>query len=468
LVIGDFTVNLGQGLIQWQALAFGKGGNVLEIKRQSPALRPYGSAGEFNFHRGIGITVSKERWEATSFLSCRKLDANLAPNILNSQNMITSFEMTGLHRTMNELADKGNIQQLAAGLNVGYNLPALHLGLNGIGYQYSYEVRHADLPYNIYAVKGRYWGNASVDYALTIKSIHAFGEFAFDIKGHKALVLGFLLSLGKDAGLSLLYRNMSAAYQAINADAFMENTNPGNEKGLFVGLNLHPRKDWQFDFYFDIYEFPWLRYRADGPGFGKDLFVQAKYNPSKSWNIYMRYRYESKLANGELPTRGNYVQVLQPKHNLRTELGLTLTKTFEFRSRSELLWLTNSAGNRERGFLALFAIYFHPLRAPFSGNVCFQYFETSSYESRIYVYENDVLYGLNLPAYYDKGYHYYMNIRTRVNQLLGGLKRRKPAIDIWLRWSQGIYAKKDNWASGLDEISGPTRSEWKCQIFFNW
>ena len=40
LAIGDFTVNLGQGLTQWGSLAFNKGPDVLNIKRQSDVLRP--------------------------------------------------------------------------------------------------------------------------------------------------------------------------------------------------------------------------------------------------------------------------------------------------------------------------------------------------------------------------------------------------------------------------------------------
>jgi hypothetical protein len=282
------------------------------------------------------------------------------------------------------------------------------------------------------------------------------------------LVLGLLVSLGKDAGLSLFYRNIAAGYQGINGNAFTENTKPANENGLYVGLNLHPRKDWQFDLFFDIYQFPWLRYRADGPGFGQELLVQARYSPSKSWDIYTRLRAESKLGNGGSPARGNYLQVFQPKQDWRTEFGLNLTRSFEFRSRTELLWLSNDAGDREKGFLTLIACYIHPLRSPLSGNLCLQYFETSGYASRIYVYENDVLFGLNLPAFYDKGYHYYMNLKANLNQMAGPLKRRKPEVDLWLRWSQGIYAKNNNLGSGLDEISGRFRSEWKFQIFFDW
>ncbi len=65
--IGDFTVNMGQGLTQWQGLAFKKGAQILNIKRQSDILRPYNSAGEITFSRGAGITLYKKNWETTAF-----------------------------------------------------------------------------------------------------------------------------------------------------------------------------------------------------------------------------------------------------------------------------------------------------------------------------------------------------------------------------------------------------------------
>src|ERR1035437_4864743 len=43
LALGDFIVNLGQGLTQWMGLAFKKSSDVLNIKRQEDVLRPYNS-----------------------------------------------------------------------------------------------------------------------------------------------------------------------------------------------------------------------------------------------------------------------------------------------------------------------------------------------------------------------------------------------------------------------------------------
>jgi hypothetical protein len=93
------------------------------------------------------------------------------------------------------------------------------------------------------------------------------------------------------------------------------------------------------------------------------------------------------------------------------------------------------------------------LLTPYAAVLRLQYFETDSYNSRIYAYENDVLYSYSIPAFYDKGFRYYLTI----NYYLG--KR----ISFWLRWAQTIYRDKTTVGSGLDEINGNKKSEVKVQ-----
>ena len=110
LALGDFTVNMGQGLIQWQSIAFSKSADVLAIKRQLSILRPYNSSGEFYFNRGAGITVQLGKIEATGFVSLRKLSANFVADTLNNEDFISSFLNSGYHRTESEADDKNNMQ----------------------------------------------------------------------------------------------------------------------------------------------------------------------------------------------------------------------------------------------------------------------------------------------------------------------------------------------------------------------
>lgn len=55
LALGDFTVNLGQGLTSWMSIAFKKSPDIMAVKRQAPVLKPYSSPGEIFFHRGAEL-----------------------------------------------------------------------------------------------------------------------------------------------------------------------------------------------------------------------------------------------------------------------------------------------------------------------------------------------------------------------------------------------------------------------------
>jgi hypothetical protein len=85
-----------------------------------------------------------------------------------------------------------------------------------------------------------------------------------------------------------------------------------------------------------------------------------------------------------------------------------------------------------------------------------QYFDTQGFDSRIYTYENDVLYSFSIPAFFNKGYRYYININYDVNKKLS----------FWLRWAQLIRADDSVIGSGLDEIPGNRRSELKVQMLW--
>jgi hypothetical protein len=89
-------------------------------------------------------------------------------------------------------------------------------------------------------------------------------------------------------------------------------------------------------------------------------------------------------------------------------------------------------------------------------NVRFQYFETVGYNSRIYAYESDVLYSFSVPAFFNKGFRYYLNFDYDISK----------RCTVWLRWAQTIMADQQKLGSGLDEINGDRRTEIKVQVVY--
>jgi hypothetical protein len=449
LALGDFTVNMGQGLIQWQSLAFRKSVDVLGLKRQSPVLRPYNSAGEFNFHRGAGITVQKGNVEATAFISYRKLSANFVADTVSNEEFISSFLNSGYHRTESEIADRNKLGQLAFGGNVKYKNANWQAGINAIVFKFSSPVQKRQEPYNIYAVNGNGWSNYSIDYNYTYRNFHFFGEAAVDKNFSKAFLNSLLISVDPRVDISFLHRKIDPQFQSINGNAFTENTYPTNENGFYSGISIRPAPAWRLDAYIDVYKFPWLKFLVDAPSRGKDFLAQITFTPNKQIEVYTKYRSETKQANQpDNASATNYLVDL-PRQNWRTQISFKINRSTTLRTRTELLWYDKNGENAENGFLTFFDIIYKPLLKRYSANLRLQYFETDDYNSRIYAYENDVLFYYSIPAFFNKGYRYYMNINYDLNS----------KISFWLKWSQTLYNNVEAIGSGLDEIRGTSKSE---------
>lgn len=453
LALGDFAVNLGQGLIQWQSLAFKKSAEVVGTKRQSAVLQPYRSAGEVYFFRGAGVTVEKGRLEATAFASFRKVDGNRVADTLSGEEVFSSFQTSGYHRTEAEMADRHSVEQTSFGGNVAFRGIQFSAGVNAVFHRLSKPLQKRAEPYNYHAIGGRQWSNYSVDYSWTYKNIHLFGEAAADQRQHTALVQGALISVDPKVDVSLHYRHIGAAYQALYGNAFTEHTAPSNERGFYAGVRIRPRPTVHIDAFADFYRFPWIQYRVDAPGNGRDYLVQVTYRPNKEVELYARYRNDQKSLNENGSDSVFHYPVNRPKHNWRLHLGYVLTKQVELRARAEAVWYDRKGSASEEGYLTYVEGIYRPLRG-LTANVRLQYFETEGFNSRVYSYERDVLYGYSIPFFTDTGLRYYANVHYAVSKKVG----------VWVRWAQTVYRDQEVIGSGLEEIEGRRKSEVRLQV----
>lgn len=459
LAIGDYNVNMGQGLTQWMSLAFKKSVAVTSIKRQASVLRPYSSAGEILFHRGAGITIGKRNWELTAFGSYRKVDGNInADTSFLQDDFISSLQLSGFHRTQSEVEDKGAQRQTAFGGNASLQLGKLHVGLNAIHYSFLKPIKKDPSPYNLYALNGKTFGNYSADYSYTYRNLHFFGEAAISEKKYTAFVNGLLVSVANNIDMSFLYRNISKGYQSLYSSAFTEGTYPTNEKGFYTGIAIKATEKWRIDAYADIYKFPWLRFRTNAPSYGKDFVTQITYKPNRVLEIYTRYKSESKAINYNPDDLTLQAPINQPRQGWRTQLSFSASKSFTFRSRVELVWYDKKDRAAEEGILLYTDFIYKPTFSKLSGNLRLQYFETDGYNSRLYAYESDVLYSFSIPVFSGKGYRYYVNLNYDVNKKLS----------FWLKYAQFIYQDRDEVGSGLDVIQGNKRSEVKLQGIYRF
>lgn len=463
LALGDFTVNLGQGLIHWQSLAFKKSATVLNIKRQSPVLRPYNSTGEFNFHRGMGITLQRKNRELTLFGSLRRLSAHLtADSGQPGQVHITSFLPSGYHRTATELRQRNNITCQTFGGNLQFRYTNWHIGINALYYRFSQPLRPTENLYDLFSITGDRWSNYSVDYSATIRNVHVFGELAVDKQLHIAFMQGALVSLDQRVALSLMHRQLSKNYQSLFSNAFTENNNAVNEQGLYAGLSWRPSANWQMDAYADLFRFPWLKYRVAAPGSGSEYLLQLVHRPNKQVEITSRFRAERKPAN--LAEKDAPVHRVVPalRQNWRTQVTVQVHPRLTLRKRVELLWYDRLQGaGKENGFAAFAEIAWQCKRA-LAADLRLHYYNTEGYDTRMYAYERDVLYSFSIPALFNTGYRYYVQLRYDApKKWLGGVGTHYKGV-IWVRWAGFLPAPG---AAGVKTAEPAGQAmDWRVQL----
>lgn len=450
VALGDYSINFGQGLTQWQSLSFAGPGDALIIKRQGEKLRPYVSAGEAIFNRGAGIVLAKNNWEGTFFLSFRNLDATIEKDTID---FATSLRVSGYHRTQSEIDGAAGLGQWSYGANLQYSGSDFRIGMNMVQIYLNKNLLRGNELYKKFISPGDHLANYSVDYSYSYKNFHFFGEAAMDNKREPAFIHGIAVSTGKFADIGLLHRKISKNYVTLYGSAFTQSSTPVNENGLYTGINIRPNEKIKVDAYADVFSFPWLKYRVDAPSSGAEYMVQLHYRPSRENEFYVRYRSVNKSINVVDPDYPLATVINRVRQTLRMHFNLRINEVFRFRSRIENVWY-----EQKSGFMIYTDALFKPKLRKVSGNVRLQYFETDDYDTRLYAFENDVLYSYSIPMIYGKGVRYYLNLRYNVLRNLS----------LWARIAQTNYLDRNEIGSGLDKIESNKKTELKTELVWRF
>ncbi|MFC5284720.1 hypothetical protein [Pedobacter alpinus] len=457
LVIGDYALQFGQGLTLWSGLSFGKGADIFTVAKQDLGLRPYTSVNEFSFFRGIATQVNFGKFDFTPFVSLNKLDAGIALNPLTNLEDISSLQQSGLHRTANELNNRRRIDQLLFGGNLQYNHRKLSLGLTAYHSNYSQSFAAGNALYNKFEFSGNKLNNLGFNYSYTLNNTYFFGEVAHSLNSGFAYLNGLISSLSPAVSAVVFHRNYQKDYYSFYNQGIGEGSIAVNEKGFYAGLQIKTSRKFQLDFYTDLFKFPWLKFGVDAPSSGYDIFSQLNYTPNRVTRFTLRYQFQNKQQNSPNQMATNVLDFVK-KSNYRAEVQYQINKSFSLRNRVEMVQYHEENFSNRFGFLAYQDINYSPLSSKWSGNMRFALFDTDGFDTRIYAYENDVLYGFSIPGFQNQGVRYYTNVRYNV----------KRGVDLWIKYSYTQFNGVTTIGSGLDEIQGNHRSEAKVQLRFQF
>ncbi len=461
VVVGDYQLRTGQGLLLGNGIGGRKSPYVMMVKKGGQTIRPYTSVNEFLYFRGSAATFNVKPFDITVFFSQKKIDANVTSIIADTitdetgNTFITSFGGDGFHRTLSEVSGKRLITQTAYGGHIDYKYKQLAVGATAIRTTFDAIVNRSEFLYSRYQFNNKnQLNNASVDYTYQYRNMLFFGEMAMSDNGGKATLNGLLMSLSQKADLAMVYRNYSRDFQSLYPNAFAESSRPNNEKGLYVALSIRIKPTIILDLYSDWYRFPWLSYQIDAPSVGKDYFSRLTYRPNKRLELYAQYRSETKQRNSSLTNNIDYF-VNNTRNGLRLNLNYKVSRSFVLRSRAEWSTFNNQDLDKpQKGYVIYQDVIYKQLGVPLTFTFRYMLFSVDDYNARIYVYENDVLYAYSIPAFQNKGTRYYLVARYTLNK----------HIDIYARFAQTIFDNINMIGSSLELIEGNTRSELKLSV----
>ncbi len=419
-VVGDYVVEAGQGLVFWRASAYGKGSETMSIvKKNGRTVQPYRSADEFNFFRGVAATTSvdfgESRLNLTALFSRRSLAAS------SDSASFTSFYEAGLFRTELEIKKQATVTEKLVGGRVEFESTE-DWTVGATFYRTSFSKPTA--PSRTFEFSGSSSSAVGIDAMVhlgwvspRLSQMTLFGEAASVGPKSASGVVGAIVNLTRSTSAVFVYRDYSPGFASLHASGFGERSDTKNERGFYVGVDARPAKGLRVSAYLDHFSFPWRTFDNPLPSSGRDFLLQADASVTKALGLSARYsnkQTETVETLSDDLARETRLQVDRRQQKLRFTGSYQASKRIRLRGRIEATLVTHDmSGVTEKGFL-----FYQDLQCVLSPQLKAEarlaFFDTESYESRLYEYENDLRGVFANPALYGKGRRWYVLIHWKI------------------------------------------------------
>ncbi len=419
-VLGDYRLNFGQGLAIGSSMLSGKGGGAGSARRFSTGIRAVAPTSESDFLRGTAVTLGNNRAEGTLFAG----------------------------RTFGSTDN-------CLGANVSYTHALFKVGARILGYSRSDTCGTSAEKWR------RLWQptgfNVAADYHAILFKQLLFGEIGVNQNGAVGVLQALITSPIPTLKIAVIFRHYDKYYSNPLGHAFGTNSSNAGETGIYLTSDYVLSRRITLSLYADYYRFTILTYRTDAPVQGLDIGLSGEINLTRSSVLNVKYNFRSKPENS--PESVYYKQIQEHlKHKIRLIWSNTPLSTLKLKT--EIDWMINHypmSQTRRSGILLYQDIILNFPKPNISIHTRIAYFDTDSYDERLYAYENDVYYAFSIGSYYYKGIRGYLLLRYKYKW-----------ISLWLRLAQTYYIDRQVISSGLTQIDKPHKTEIKAQVMFSW
>jgi hypothetical protein len=451
LHIGDYRLSFGQGLVMNTNFSTGKTSFSTNINQTNEGIKRHASPNETDFFRGFAGVLKFNNLQISLFYSHRNQDANA------DSAFIYTFKTDGYNRIPNDINKRRTATVDMGGSHIRWRNGPLNFGLTFV--YYSFGGKHLNpnpQPYNLFYLRGNEHFNTGINYGFRGKKYSFQGETALDAAGKRASVNNLLINPASSVNLIFSYRNYARDYNAFYAKAFSESSRVQNESGFYAGVKLHPFSRWELSAYADFFRFPWLRYGVNSSSSGVDGLVQVRYKPGTDLQMQLRYKYKQKEKN-VIQGNGNKTFVL-PYQQQRWQFRFDYRrKNLELKTQADYnLYIDDSQS--QPGWSLAQTFGFSPDKTKLQIDGSLGYFRTGDWNSRISVYEKNILYAFYYPSFSGQGFRLYTVVKWKIAS----------SLTIYLKLANTRYFDRDVIGSDLEEIQGRDKTDAYCLLKYEF
>lgn len=402
LVLGNYRVSMGMGLVMNNSFSLGKMAMLQNLGRSSYTLRAHSSRSAGSL-LGAAATIDMGRHlKLTAFASCNPADATL-----NKDGTVSTILDTDYHRTETEMNKKHNLHPFKTGGCLRYDAHGFRLGMNALYTHLDRTLKsNTSTLYRQHYPQGTDFLNLSLDYGYASPKVALSGETATDKQGHLATINTASLRVSDVLSMMVLQRFYSYAYTSLDAQSYSDGGKVQNESGVYLGLTWQPSLAFRLSAYTDYAYFAWAKYQVSQSSYSWDNLLQATWQKQR-WTFTGRYRLRLRQKDDE--TKKHLVN--RWEHRGRLSADYTTATGLGGRMQIDGGWTTDEWGGMVSATLA----YTHRwLRL--NGGI--GYFHTDSYNSRVYLYEQGPLYTYTSQQFYGEGIRYWLMARANIGKRL--------------------------------------------------
>ena len=415
MIAGDFGARFGLGTSINTSLRTGLSLTQSGYLSGGDELKQYTSTDENIFFRGIAAHFQLKKTGLYFFYSANRIDATIDTAENGSELFIETFQRSGLHNKISSVEKKDAVTEYCYGVNVSSDFKNFRSGMVWTESRFSLPVIRTDHdPENIYKFEGTGNRTATIYYKAILGKILFYGEVSTNLNHKIAIVQGLAFRPSDRLSMNLLYRNYDPGFISFHGKGLFSSSAGDNVRGVFGNFTFEAARHFFVSAGCDLHLHPWLKYRCSAPSIDESNEVTLKYLPTDKITFEATYNYRQSMLNRDdlneikkqVSFKGSLIKGLI---RYSPDANLTLVTRLDYK-------ITRPDGGT--GMLLLQDISYRFGKIPLS--VWFRYciFKTDDWDSRLYTYENDLLYSFSIPALSGEGSRSYIMVAWKATKFI--------------------------------------------------